>query len=271
MQVDEHTIEVAGTAVFYRRADADGAPAVYLHSAPTSSDDWLGALQQNGGVAPDLIGFGRSGKGGHLAYTLPAYVDFLGAFLDALEIERPALVGHGWGGAIALAYAQRHPDRLRRLVIVDAVPLTAGFAWPGPVRRVLRPVLGELWMGAVNQRHLARLLRSGAASPDAWSDDRVKAIWDQFDQGTQRAFLRLHRSIDAAGLAAAGSELQRVTAPALVMTGERDPWVAPAFANTCATRLPNATLQVIPGAGHWPWLDQPSALDQIAAFLAAPA
>ena len=165
------------------------------------------------------------------------------------EIERPALVGHGWGGAIALAYAQRHPDRLRRLVIVDAVPLIAGFAWPGPVRRVLRPVLGELWMGAVNQRRLARLLRSGAASPGAWSDDRVKAIWDQFDQGTQRAFLRLHRSIDAAGLAAAGSELQRVTAPALVMTGERDPWLAPAFASTYATRLPNATLQRHPRRG----------------------
>ena len=269
MQVEEHTIEVAGTPVFYRRADTGGTPVVYLHSVPTSSDDWLEALERTGGVAPDLIGFGRSGKGGHLAYTLPAYVDFLTAFVEAVQIERPALVGHGWGGAIALAYAQRHPEGVRRLVIVDAVPLIGGFAWPAPIRRVVRPVVGELWMGALNQRRLAKLLRGGAASPNAFSDERVKAIWDQFDQGTQRAFLRLHRSIDSAGLAAAGSGLEQITAPTLVMTGEIDPWVDPAFADTYAMRLPHATLQRIPDAGHWPWSDQPSVLDQIGAFVAA--
>lgn len=268
MHVDEHTIEVAGAPVFYRRAAADGTPVVYLHSAPTSSDDWLGALQHGGGLAPDLLGFGRSGKGGHLHYTLPAYVDFLTGFLAAVQIDRLALAGHGWGGAIALAFAQRHPERVRRLVITDAVPLLPGFSWPAPVRRVLRPGLGELWMGALSQRRLAKLLRSGAADPGAWSEERVAAVWAQFDQGTQRAFLRLHRSIDPAGLAAAGTELERVTTPALVVTGERDPWVAPAFAEAYAQRLPHAKLHRVAGAGHWPWLDQPAVLERIGAFLA---
>jgi pimeloyl-ACP methyl ester carboxylesterase len=270
MQVDEHTIAVAGAPVFYRRTEAGGTPVVYLHSVPTSSDDWVGALERSGGLAPDLPGFGRSGKGGHLEYSLPAYLEFLTGFLDAVQVERVALVGHGWGGAITLAFAQRHPERVRRLVIVNAVPLLDGFAWPAPVRRILRPGLGELLMGAINQRRLAKLLRSGAATPDAWSDERVAAIWDQFDQGTQRAFLRLHRSIDAAGLAAAGSELERVTAPALVVAGDRDPWVDLAFAEVYAERLPHAELERVTEAGHWPWLDQPAVLERISAFVAAP-
>ncbi len=271
MHVDEHTIEIAGAPVFFRRADADGTPVVYLHSVPTSSDDWIGALERFGGLAPDLLGFGRSAKGGHLEYSLAAYVEFLTGFLDAVQVSCPALVGHGWGGAIALAFAQRHPERVRRLVIVNAVPLLDGVTWPTPVRRILRPVLGELWMGAINQRRLAKLLRSGAASAGTWSDERVAAIWGQFDQGTQRAFLRLHRSIDAAGLAAAGSELERAAAPTLVVAGELDPWVNPAFAGVYAQRLPHAELERVPEAGHWPWLDQPAVLERISAFVLAPA
>ncbi|MGB9185910.1 MAG: alpha/beta hydrolase [Solirubrobacteraceae bacterium] len=271
MHVDEHTIEIAGAPVFFRRAEADGPPVVYLHSVPTSSDDWIGALERSGGLAPDLPGFGRSGKGGHLEYSLPAYIDFLAGFLDAVQVQRPALVGHGWGAAITLGFAQRHPERVRRLVIVNAMPLLDGFSWPAPVRRILRPFLGEVWMGAINQRRLAKLLRSGAGTPDAWSDERVAAIWAQFDQGTQRAFLRLHRSIDAAGLAAAGSELERVTAPALVIAGQRDPWVDPAFAEVYAQRLPDAELERVAQAGHWPWLDQAAVLERIGAFVAAAA
>ncbi|HEY5189156.1 MAG TPA: alpha/beta hydrolase [Solirubrobacteraceae bacterium] len=271
IHVDEHTIEVGGEPVFYRRAGAGDPPAVYLHSAPTSSDDWLELLAHTGGVAPDLPGFGRSAKGGHLDYSLPAYVAFLTAFLDAVSVDRVALVGHGWGAAVALAFAQRHPERVRQLVLIDAVPLLEGFAWPSPVRRVLRPGLGELWMGAVTRRSLTRLLRRAAVSPDTWSDERADAIWRQFDQGTQRAFLRLHRSIDPAGLAAAGAGLAQLEIPTLIVWGERDPWVAPTFADAYAQRLPRVEVQRVPDAGHWPWRDQPAVLERIAAFLAVPA
>ncbi len=58
--MDEHTIDVGGTPVFYRRRA--GADVLYLHSVPTSSDDWKDLLARTGGIAPDLPGFGRSGK-----------------------------------------------------------------------------------------------------------------------------------------------------------------------------------------------------------------
>jgi pimeloyl-ACP methyl ester carboxylesterase len=267
--VDEHTIEVAGAPVFYRRAPATGATALYLHSVPTSSDDWVPFLQESGGIAPDLLGFGRSSKAGSLDYTLPTYVDFVEAFLAAVGVQRVALVGHGWGAAIGLGFAQRHPERIERVAIIDAVPLLEGFQWPRLVRRWRRPALGELLMGSVSERLLARTLRGGAADPGAWSNERVAAVWEQFDQGTQRAILRLHRSIDPQGLAEAGAGLAQLDAPALVLWGERDPWLEPSFADAYAQRLPRATLERVAEAGHWPWLDQPAVIERVATFVSA--
>jgi pimeloyl-ACP methyl ester carboxylesterase len=263
--VDEHTIEVAGSPVFYR--SSPGSDVLYLHSVPTSSDDWLGLLEQTGGVAVDLPGFGRSGKGGQLDYSMNGYVDFLERFLFELELERVSVVGHGWGAAFGLLLAARRPQLVTRLTLIDAVPLLDGFAWPAPVRWWRRPVVGELLMGSVNRWLLARTLRAGSASAAAWPDERVTAVWDQFDQGTQRAILRLHRSVDVADLAAAGGPaLARIGVPALVVWGEADPWLETRFADAYVARLPNAQRAVVPGAGHWPWLDQPELLARLAAF-----
>ena len=96
MGVDEHTIEVAGASVFYRRAPARDSEVLYLHSVPTSSDDWLELLERTGGLAPDLPGFGRTSKAGNLDYALPAYALFVEQFLDALGVSDVALVGTLW-------------------------------------------------------------------------------------------------------------------------------------------------------------------------------
>lgn len=266
MGVDEHTIEIAGASVFYRRAPAHDSEVLYLHSAPTSSDDWQAPLALSGGVAPDLPGFGRTDKGGNLDYALPAYAAFLERFLDALALDRVAVVGHGWGAAMALMFAQAHPDRVVRLAIVDAIPLLEGFEWPALARWWRRPGIGELVMGSINRRLLARLLRSGVGEAGAWPDARIEAVWDQFDQGTQRAILRLYRSVDASALAAAGARLDALRMPALVVWGDRDPWLAPAFADAYGRRLPGATVEHVAAAGHWPWLEDPVVGRRLAEF-----
>jgi len=263
--VHEHTIEVAGSPVFYR--SSPGSNVLYLHSVPTSSDDWVEMLELTGGVAVDLPGFGRSGKGGQLDYSVNGYVDFLELFLFELELDRVAIVGHGWGAAFGLLLAARRPGLVSRLTLIDAVPLLDGFAWPAPVRWWRRLAVGELLMGSVNRWLLARTLRRGSASAAAWPDQRVKAIWEQFDQGTQRAILRLHRTTSEQGLAAAGARLSELDIPALVLWGERDPWLGAELADAYGERLPQAIVERIPAAGHWPWLDDAGVPDRVAAFL----
>jgi pimeloyl-ACP methyl ester carboxylesterase len=270
VRVDEQTIQVGGASVFYRSAPARAGTALFLHSVPTSSDDWTPFLERSGGIAPDLIGFGRSTKAHNLEYSFEAYANFVEDLLHTLGVERVALVGHGWGAAIGLVFAQRHPERVQRLVLCNAVPLLDSFRWPSLVRWLRRPVIGELLMGATNQRRLAKTLRRTCVRPDAWSEERIAAVWQQFDQGTQRATLRLQRSVDERGLAAAGAKLAELERPALVVWGARDPWLDPAFADAYAARLPRASLELVADAGHWPWLDQPAVIDLVAEFLDTP-
>lgn len=267
MRVEEHTIELARAPVFYRHAPAPGLPALYLHGIPTSSDDWVPFLERTGGIAPDLTGFGRSAKGGHLDYSIGGHADFLERLLDELGAGRVTLVAHDWGAAGGLAFAQRHPERIGRLVLIDALPLLDGFRWHRAGRLLRRPLAGELALGSVNRWLLARTLRRAATQPDAWPDRRLDAVWEQFDQGTQRAILRLHRASDEQRLAAAGRDLETLDMPSLVIWGEQDPWIGPGFADAYGARLPRATVTRVAAAGHWPWLDDPSVIDRVAAFL----
>lgn len=268
MRVDEHTIDVDGTPLFYRVAG--DAPILYLHGIPTSSDDWLPFLERTGGIAPDLIGFGRSGKGGHLDYSLGGHADAIEQVLDHVEHgEEPlGIVAHGWGAGGGLVFAARHPERVRAVVLINALPLFDGFTYARPETFYRRPLLGELAMGATTKWLLARTLRRASTNAGAWPQSRIDQVWEQFDQGTQRAILRLHRCTGPDELRAAGADLDAVTAPTLVIWGERDPWFPARFADAYAARLPDARRTRLADAGHWPWLDEPSVLESVAQHLA---
>jgi len=273
LSVDEHTIELAGSPAFYRTAPAPGAPALYVHGVPTSSDDWISFLERSGGIAPDLIGFGRSGKGGNLNYSIEGLTDFLQRLLDHLQIDRVKLVVHDWGAAVGLAFAQRNPQRIERIVVINGVPLfpAEGVRWSRLARLWVRPWIGELVMGSTTRRVLARTLRASAVEPTAWPDARIASIWEQFDQGTQRAILRLYRSADEGELTRTGAGLDRLQSPSLIVWGEADPWLPVAVGEKYATALPHASIDRLERAGHWPWLDRPEVVERVASFLAAAA
>lgn len=258
--IAEHTGEVAGLSVRWRSAPSDGVPVLYLHGVPTDGGDWVPFLERTGGIAPDLPGFGRSDKPPTFDYSIPGYDAFLEAFLDALGLERVSLVVHDWG-AVGLALAQRLPERIERLVVIDAVPFLPGYRWHRVARLWRTPVVGELAMGFTTRWGLRTFARR---TPAAMPPEYVPRIWESFDHGTQRAILRLYRSAPPGALAAAGSDLGRVTAPALVVWGEDDPYLPTKFADAYAEALPAARVELVPEAGHWPWLHRPEVVALVA-------
>jgi pimeloyl-ACP methyl ester carboxylesterase len=265
VHVEEHTGEIDGQPVFWRAAPADGTPTLYVHGVPTSSDDWVPFLERTGGLAPDLLGFGRSGKGGHLDYSIDGIAAFVERFLALAGVERVKLVVHDWGAA-ALAFAQRHPERIERLVICDAVPLLPGYEWHRTARAWRRPFVGEMTMGLTFRWSARRALAPAFAGPVP--REFVRAWWQWFDQGTQRAILRLYRNSPPERLAEAGEDLVHITAPTLVVWGALDPYIPSRFADAYVARLPQAEVEHVGDAGHWPWLDRPDVIDRIANFLA---
>jgi pimeloyl-ACP methyl ester carboxylesterase len=262
---------IAGLPVFWRETEIrpERSPVLYLHGVPTHSDDWLPFLARTGGLAPDLPGFGRSGKPADFDYSIDGYDRFLGSFLDHLGVERFSLVVHDWG-AVGLALAQRAPERLERLVIANAVPFLPGYDWHWIAQIWRRRGLGELFMGLSTRWGFRQLSRQSRAAGTPPSDELVDRVWDHFDHGTQRAILRLYRSADPPVLAAAGRRLSAITCPALVLWGEQDPYLDTAFARAYASALGGQVdLVVAAGANHWPWLDRPELVDKVTDFLVA--
>ena len=270
-EVRDHGDELDGLPVFWRSAEGSGdsphtPPALFLHGVPNNSDDWLPFLERSGGLAPDLPGFGRSGKPGSLRYTIEEYERFLERFLEHVEVERVSLVMHDWG-VVGLAFAQRRPERVERLVIINAVPFLPGFRWHRMARVWRTPVLGELAMGATGRATLRRASRETNATPGPMPEWWLDSVLDHFDQGTQRAILRLYRSASPAVLEAAGARLGSLEMPALVVWGTRDPYIAERFGRAYAGALAGGQLLELPDAGHVPWLDRPDLIDSVASFL----
>lgn len=118
-----------------------GAPFVFLHGNPASSHLWRKVLPGAAApgrrlLAPDLIGMGRSGKPG-IPYRFGDHARYLDAWFDALGLEDVVLVGHDWGGALALDWAARHPERVRGVAFMETFVRT--LSWDdlgeGPRRR----------------------------------------------------------------------------------------------------------------------------------------
>lgn len=268
-EVHENRAEIGDLAIFWRSVAVPGTPIVYLHGVPNSSHMWLGFLPRTGGIALDLPGFGRSAKRGDFDHSIAGYDTFFEAFLEHLGIDRLTLVMHDWG-ALALAFAQRFPERINRLVLINPVPLLPGYRWHWVARIWRRRLLGELAMGTISKPALRLISRRANATPGPLPADFIDDVHNAFDQGTQRAILGLYRSADPGVLAAAGARLAAIDAPALIVWGERDPYISPKFAGEYAARLPHAEVHRVPAAGHWPWLDDPSLIDDVCAYVTAP-
>jgi pimeloyl-ACP methyl ester carboxylesterase len=279
-EISEHNARIGELPVFWRSAPAPGgsggqraspvgeaaSPVLYLHGVPSSSTDWLEFLARSGGLAPDLPGFGRSGKPAHFQYTIAGYADFLEQYLDLVGVRQVRLVVHDWG-AVGLAFAQRHPQRIERLVVINAVPLLPGYHWHRTARVWRTPLLGELAMGLTTRATLRRATIEANVAPGPLPEAWLDAVLAHFDHGTQRAILRLYRSAPSVALARAGRELGRIQAPALVVWGARDPYIPARFAGEYAQALAHAELLELPDAGHWCWLDRPDAIARVVGFL----
>jgi pimeloyl-ACP methyl ester carboxylesterase len=100
-------------------------------------------------------------------------------------------------------------------------------------------------------------------------DELVDRVYEHFDHGTQRAILKLYRSAPPDRLAAAQSRLTDIGAPALVLWGEPDEYLPTEFAHRYADALAgDARVEVVDGAGHWPWIGRPDVVGTVTSFLA---
>lgn len=269
--ITETTIEVDGVDVFVRRTEGEGPPVVFSHGNPTHSQQWLPFLERSArpAIAFDLPGFGRSARPSprRFDYSMHGLARFYGRALDRLGVEDYGLVVQDWGG-LALIDAITHPDRLDRLVVMDSVALLPGYRWHWIAKYFWRvPVVGEIFNLSVTRFAVDVILRQANATPGPMPPEFIDMLWTRWRRGFGRPILKLYRSADPDVLAAAGTDLGKLTCPALVAWGAQDPYIPVQFGRMYAERLPNAELLELPDAGHWPWIDRPDVIDRVVEFL----
>jgi haloalkane dehalogenase len=148
---DRRRVPVLDTDMAYIDT-GEGEPVVLLHGNPTFSYLWRNIIPHLENrwrcLAPDLVGMGSSGKLPHTSYRFVDHVRYLDAWFDALDVRGTlTLVMHDWGSALGFYWAQRHPERIKALVYMEALvrPVTWQ-EWPEqarPLFQAMRTPAGE--------------------------------------------------------------------------------------------------------------------------------
>jgi pimeloyl-ACP methyl ester carboxylesterase/flavin-dependent dehydrogenase len=241
--------------------DPDSSEAVvFVHGNPGSRRDWddlLGRVAPFArGVALDMPGFGRAERPREFSYTVEGYAGFLGSALDALAVERAHLVLHDFGGPWALEWAVRNPDRFASAVLINTGALT-DYRWHYLAKIWRTPVAGEAFQATTTRSGLRMVLRHG--NPRGLPRAFVDRMYDNVDEGTKRAILRLYRATDEPGAVGRrhADALAPLDRPALVVWGAHDPYIPVAMAERQRDAFPSAQVVIVEGSGHWPFADDP--------------
>lgn len=272
----------------------EGEAIVFLHGFPESHRTWRHQLHALSGdfhvVAPDQRGFGGSDKPeGVENYETSKPVSDLIALADALEIGRFTLVGHDWGGAAAWTAAMRHPDRIKRLVIVNAPhpsifqktliddeaqraasQYIRAFRAPG-MEIAIRAMGYETFFEKSFGPHVD-LRKVSEAERDAYLAD-----WSA--PGAMTAMLNWYRAsnivVPAVGETAhkplwTHAPLPKITMPTLVVWGLKDKALLPVQLDGLGEEVKDLRLVVDPDAGHFiPWEKPEAVTAAIRDFIAA--
>ena len=239
-----------------------GAPAYAWHNQLTA----LAAAGHSVYVV-DLPGQGRTVLlDSSFGWDLPAMTGALDSFLDAVHLRRTALVGNSWSGGWALAFAQRYPRRVSRLVLVDSSGLNVPDIWAWRVFKI--PVLGELLANFdVTKGSVRSFLDLTMYHHGLVTAQTVNEFWAPATYRVNRlATVLLERRLDWGQTQA---RLGSTATPTLILWGRQDRVLAAWQASRLARALPHASVHVLPGCGHLLELDCPGQADRyLASFLA---
>lgn len=271
-----------GTRLAYHLRGAGETLAV-VPGGPMRASGYLGDL---GGLAAhrrlallDLRGTGDSAVPADPAtYRCDRMVEDVEIWRAHMGLEHMDLLAHSAGAALAVLYAARHPQRIRRLLLITPNPSALGMrATPEDRLAAARLRTREPWFAEAFPAFQAWL--AGEADFDEvflpffygrW-DDAARAHTEAEPEQTNEEAAERYFADDAFTPDATRTALAQLTAPVLVHAGELDGGPRPDLARRAAEAFPEAEVAVQPGAGHYPWLDDPEwFVRRVLAFLDGP-
>ncbi len=237
----------------------DGVPLLLLHGSHATSRWWepfFAVLPDSiHAIAPDLRGCGRSTRS-DTGYDITNQAEDISGLVAALDLTDFDLVGHGSGGAIAIEFALRHPQKLHSLILVDSVPIEGAFT---PLQglqllsqmREDRPLL---------RRALYALMPT--APPPTMTDSEFESFFEQLVEDAAAMAPAAYTAVaEALNRWNRLEEGHRLTLPTLLLLGTEDTIVERDAATRTLLAIPGAAnLEILRGLGHSPMIESPVVL-----------
>jgi len=272
--ISYHTAEIDRLKIFYREAGPANAPTVLmLHGFPSSSRMWEPLLPLLADkyhlIAPDYPGFGNSRvpSPSNFEYTFDNLAKVTNQLATKLGITNYVLFMQDYGGPVGFRMALSNPERVRAIVIQNAVSHEQGLSplwearkkyWADPVHELENLKANFTSLEATRQRHIGSTPNPDRYDPDAWNDEY--AFLSRPGQADIQATLFLDYRTNVASYPRWQKWLREVQPKMLVVWGKYDPSFSVAGATAYADDVPGAEIHIL-DAGHFA-LDE--ATDEIA-------
>lgn len=267
-------IRVMGMDVHYRDEGnpTDSLPLVLIHGTGSSLhtfEAWAAALRENRRVVRmDLPGFGLTGPFPDRNYSMEQYVQFVAAFLAARDIGHCILAGNSLGGQIAWNFTLEHPDRVAKLILIDA----SGYAIkstsvPLAFKIARTPVLNKILTFITPRAVVASSVLNVYADKSKVTDALVDRYFDLSLRGGNRQALidRMQMPFDSGAV----RQIKTIHQPTLILWGDQDGLIPLESAYRFQKDLPNDTLVILKNSGHVPMEEDPEeSLEAVLGFIA---
>lgn len=278
-RIDHRRVRANGIEFHVALAGDPDAPLILcLHGFPECWYSWRRQLEALSGrflvAAPDLRGYGETDKPA-AGYELANLAADAAALIPALGRERAVLAGHDWGGLIAYATAARHPERVERLVVLNAphpAAIRSGLASPGQILKswyifaMQVPLLFDWRLARDDAAIIPRIFRAGARRRAMLPREDLEVFRRSFARpGVVECALRYYRTnLSPLGLLLGRVSTPRVSVPTTIVYGRDDPFVGPALFREHERhfRGPYA-FHVVPDCGHWTQQEAPEVVNPL--------
>ena len=258
-----------GEALIAGLRAGNGPPVLLLHGGPGLGFDYLRDLAEELAEENDVAWYQQRGQAPSAVegpHTVAADVDDARRVLDALGWETAYVVGHSWGGQLALHVAEAMPDRLRGVLCVDPLGAVGDGRWPEFDEEIFRRTPESVRDRA---REIDELSMHGGAD-NALALEGMRLVWPAYFADPEAAppmpevGVAIERTAQMvppinAELPKLEAGLPQIRVPVGFVHGSRSPM--PVEASTdAAERIPGAWVEVVEGAGHFIWVEAPGAV-----------
>lgn len=248
---------VNGTMIHYR-VEGEGEPLLLLHGAFASLhtfEPWIKELSSKYQlIRYDLPGFGLTGPNKEDDYSMKTHLFYLEALLDRLGVSKCYIAGSSLGGWLAWEYALLHPERVKKIVLIDAAGFLDSASIPLPFKMARTPFLNNVIKYAIRKDLLSSFLKEVYHDKSKVTPQLIERYYDLFSQkGNAGAFLKLvnHKPKENT------KNLKNLKIPTLILWGKEDAWIPVENAYRFHNLIPQNDLIIYDNVGHIPMEEIP--------------